>query len=84
MGGCQSYFPLWGTLNMRCRIIKGVQKGTIILTTAHMFVILNSQYGTKMIILNIPPTRKHFRVQGFEAASRFKKRYMNIIFLKRD
>ena len=28
--------PFWGTLNIRCRIILGIQKGTIILTTTHL------------------------------------------------
>ena len=36
MGSCQNYGPFWGTLNNRCRIITGTQKGTIILTTTHM------------------------------------------------
>ena len=36
MGGCQNYGPFWGSLNNRCRIIIGTQKGTIILTTTHM------------------------------------------------
>ena len=36
MGGCQNYGPFLGTLNIRCRIIMGTQKGTIILTTTHM------------------------------------------------
>ena len=36
MGGCQNYGPFLGTLNIRCRIIVGVRKGTIILTTTHM------------------------------------------------
>ena len=36
MGGCQNYDPFWGTLNSRCRIIVGIHKGTIILTTIHM------------------------------------------------
>ena len=30
--------PFWGTLNIRCRIIIGIQKGTIILTTTHIAV----------------------------------------------
>ena len=34
-GGCQNYGPFLGTLNIRCRIIIGTQKGTIILTTTH-------------------------------------------------
>ena len=37
MGGCQNYGPFWGTLNNRSRIIIGTQKGTIILTTTHMY-----------------------------------------------
>ena len=38
MGGCQNYVPFLGTLNNRCRIIIGTQKGTIILTTTHITV----------------------------------------------
>ena len=33
LGGCQNYGPFLGTLNIRRRIIIGMQKGTIILTT---------------------------------------------------
>ena len=36
MGGCQNYGPFLGTLNIRGRIIIGIQKGTIMLTTIHM------------------------------------------------
>ena len=36
MGGCQNYDPFLGTLNIRGRIIIGIQKGTIILTTTRM------------------------------------------------
>ena len=36
MGGCQNYGPFLGTLNIRCRIILGTQKGTIILTTTQI------------------------------------------------
>ena len=32
-GGCQNYGPFLGTLNVRCRAIIGIPKGTIILTT---------------------------------------------------
>ena len=35
MDGCQNY-PFLGTLNIRGRIIIGIQKGTIILTTTQM------------------------------------------------
>ena len=34
-GSCQNYGPFLGTLNTRCRIILGTQKGTLILTTTH-------------------------------------------------
>ena len=37
MGGCQNYGPFLGTLNIRGHIIIGTQKGTIILTTNHIF-----------------------------------------------
>ena len=36
MDGCQNCGPSSGTLNVRCHIIIGIQKGTIILTTTHM------------------------------------------------
>ena len=36
VGGCQNYGPFLGTLNIRCRIITGTQKGTIILTTTQV------------------------------------------------
>ena len=39
MGSCQNRGPFLGTLNNRCRIILGTQKGTIILTTTHMYFI---------------------------------------------
>ena len=35
-GWCQNYGPFLGTLNIRCRIIIGTQKGTEILTTTHI------------------------------------------------
>ena len=36
LGACQNYGPFLGTLNIRCRIIIGTQKGTIILTSTHL------------------------------------------------
>ena len=36
MGGCQNDGPFLGTLNIRGRIIMGIQKGTTILTTTHI------------------------------------------------
>ena len=36
VGGCQNYGPFLGTLNNRCPIIIGTQKGTIMLTTTHV------------------------------------------------
>ena len=36
MGGCQNYGPFLGTLNIRCRSIIEIHKGTIILTTTHV------------------------------------------------
>ena len=38
MHSCPNYGPFLGTLNIRGRIIIGIQKGTIILTTTHMEV----------------------------------------------
>ena len=39
MGGCQNCGPLLGPLNIKCRIIIGTQKGTIILTTTHIYIV---------------------------------------------
>ena len=36
MGDCQNYGPFLGTLNTWCRIIIGIPKGTINLTTTHI------------------------------------------------
>ena len=44
MGGCQNYGPFLGTLNNRCRIIIGTQKGTLFLTTTHITPL---QTGTR-------------------------------------
>ena len=38
MGGCHNHGPFLGTLNIRCRIIIRIQKGTISLTTTHVAV----------------------------------------------
>ena len=40
MGGCQNYDPFLGTLNVRCRIIIGILKGAIILTTSHVLCVI--------------------------------------------
>ena len=36
-GSCQNYGPFVGTLNIRCSIILGTQKGTLILTRRQAF-----------------------------------------------
>ena len=55
MGGCQNHGPFLGTLNIRCRIIIGIQKGTIILTTTnHMLVPHGVQAQVSM-----PPLSRH-------------------------
>ena len=60
----KNYGPFLGTLNIRCRIIIGTQKGTIILTTTHMYMYSGSyrrgfQTGSREItdspgLLNLP------------------------------
>ena len=44
MGGCQKYGPSLGTLNIRGRIIIGIQKGAIILTTTHIYIYMFTQW----------------------------------------
>ena len=46
MGGCQHYGPFLGTLNIRGRIIVGIQKRTIILTTTHIGVMEKKMEAT--------------------------------------
>ena len=41
MGGWQNYVPFRGTLNIRCRIIIGIQEKTRILATSQMYLTLN-------------------------------------------
>ena len=48
MGGCQNYGPFLGTLNIRCRMKIGTQKGTIMLTTTHMSYGLNLGWSGPM------------------------------------
>ena len=43
MVGCQNYDLFLGTLNIRCRIIIGTPKGTIVLTTTHMYALNPAQ-----------------------------------------
>ena len=45
MGGCQNYGPFSGTLNIRCRILIGIQKETVILTTTHIGDYIGDYYG---------------------------------------
>ena len=65
MGGCQNYGPFLGTLNTRCRITIGIQKGTINLTTTHMGMSLNK--GPLKCLIGTG-TRVHagVRLQDFE------------------
>ena len=39
--------PFWGTLNNRCRIILGTQKGTIILTTTYIHACMHACMYTR-------------------------------------
>ena len=63
MGGCQNYGPFLGTLNNRCRILIGTQKGTIILTTTQKLHLrptgLGSQGGYRNASARNTPTRRN-------------------------
>ena len=48
MGGCQNHGPLLGALNIRCRIIRRIPKGTVILTTTHIG-IMEKKTGTTAV-----------------------------------
>ena len=60
MGGCQNYGPFWDTLNIRCRIIMGTPKGTIILTTTHIHICIYICSRCKVVV------RRHPRLSGRE------------------
>ena len=45
LGGCQNYGPFLGTLNIRCRIIIGTQKQTIISTSTHLGSTVSSSFS---------------------------------------
>ena len=53
MGGCQNYGPFLGTLNIRCRTIMGTQKGTIILTTTHIYIFILIKENRKGRSMNV-------------------------------
>ena len=50
MGGCQKYVPFLGTLNIRCRIILGIQKATIMLTTTPTHMAPSGLLGPRWAI----------------------------------
>ena len=54
MGGCQNYGPFLATLNIRCRILIGIQKGTIILTTTHMGIMKITEANAHTVTIPIP------------------------------
>ena len=59
LDGCQNYGSFLGTLNIRCRIIIGIQKGTIILTTTHIAYNPLTHYSSFPIIPHITPSFPH-------------------------
>ena len=61
MGGCENYGPFWGTLNTRCRILIGIQKGTIILTATHVVSDLLER-GSPIQSLHVRKTRFTYNV----------------------
>ena len=50
MGGCQNYGPFLGTLNIRCCIKIGTQKGAIILTTTLMFSHVSMSASSRQLL----------------------------------
>ena len=56
-GNFQDYDPFLGTLNVRCRIIVGIQKGTIVLTTSYT--------GFISLIFRVSADNARFEYIGF-------------------
>ena len=60
---CQNYGPLLDTLNIRGRIIIGTRKGTIILTTSHIYVQILTFWNSS--------TKSMFSLSHFDARVHF-------------
>ena len=58
MGGCQNYDPFSGTLHFRCRIIIGILKETIILTTTYVRVKGSAFFKVQKFIFQMGLIRK--------------------------
>ena len=71
MGGCQNYGPFLGTLNIRCRSIIGIPKGTIILTTTHIRLGKACERPfTKLSVLGVVQPKLFARNQRFKHSKR--------------
>ena len=72
MCGCQNYGPFLGTLNIRCRIIIGIEKATIVLGNPHISIYMVPPPHCKIHICSIPSSicqnreTKHFTQFIFE------------------
>ena len=70
MGGCQNCGHFFGTLNIMCGIIIGIQKRTIILTTTHISNCLEKEDA---LVRDQEPTldleRKQVCMRGLPVAS---------------
>ena len=65
MGGCQNYDPFLGALNIRCRIIMGIQKGTIILTTTLLpYNPYITHYNSFHFLFHYPPYNPNIYFPG--------------------
>ena len=53
MGGCQNYDPFWSTLHIRCRIVIGIRKGKIILTTTHISTLLTARRPREEVLQHL-------------------------------
>ncbi len=80
MGGCQNYGPFLGTLNIRCRIMIGIQEGTTILTTAHicMCVDRGRKYEYMTLICPYMYTSMHTYMCGHEDVREYSHVCMHV------
>ena len=73
MGGCQNYGPLLGALNIRCRIIRRTQKGTLILTTIYIYIYITYTGFWSTILayfFGVPvPLRNHYEIKVYTFVS---------------
>ena len=68
VGGCHKYGAFLGTLHITCRVIIGMQKGTILVTTTHVGGRVQA-VSREHLLGGFETTMLGFRVSGMESTT---------------